>query len=589
MAQKEAAVKDFISDEEMQQLERSGASKDFITDAEMAALDGNRPGTSSAQPKPLTALEKVEQWLPSPRTTLRTGGMIIGSTIGGAGGTVLGTPIGGIAGAATGGAAGASIGESLYELGQHAGLFNDSPAPQTPSEAASRQTGALVEGGVQGGVGAGTAALAQAHAEHPLIPALRAKAQELIGRYGPSNLFRSAPNLMMRGLTPTDPDILNHLETALTEMKAAPFPVRNTATALQALESRTTENNRLIDVITAPQSKIKVPGSAAAMAKVQAEAIPEDIRLNDPDKYEQLLKKAQTRTSDYTIGELNALRKELNATQSPYYGKDLAGQLTMDAGTRAIDVARGRAARSLFYEGLDNYGLGGGDSAREINSRIGSIIHMQDAIRPRVNKAYIQSGRTVVENAERTIGNILSPVRALRNAGQSPGVDEDIATAMQRWNRLPKPVQIRLEARPGTVRGDQMDLLPSDTPARPLLRAPNATLGGNFPWVRSYEPPPQTVNGQQLELCPFPGPLGQQRFDASPLPPNAAPMSPADYVRELQRQRMWMSGAQKPTLGQQTFPEMQHPELLPPPTAASPRPTPEELYLRAKQLRDAGK
>jgi hypothetical protein len=167
-------------------------------------------------------------------------------------------------------------------------------------------------------------------------------------------------------------------------------------------------------------------------------------------------------------------------------------------------------------------------------------------------------------------------------------VDEDIATAMQRWNRLPKPVQIRLEARPGTVRGDQMDLLPSDTPARPLLQTPNATLGGNFPWVRSYEPPPQSVNGQQLELRPFPGPLGQQRFDASPLPPNAAPMTPADYVRELQRQRMWASGAQKPTLGQQTFPEMQHPELLTP-QAATPRPTPEELYLRAKQLRDAGK
>src|ERR1051326_9190137 len=85
MAQKEAAVKDFISDEEMQQLERSGASKDFITDAEMAALDGNRPGTSSAQPKPLTAPEKAEKWLPSPRTTLRTGGMIIGTTIGGGG------------------------------------------------------------------------------------------------------------------------------------------------------------------------------------------------------------------------------------------------------------------------------------------------------------------------------------------------------------------------------------------------------------------------------------------------------------------------------------------------------------------------
>ena len=101
----------------------------------------------------------------------------------------------------------------------------------------------------------------------------------------------------------------------------------------------------------------------------------------------------------------------------------------------------------------------------------------------------------------------------------------------------------------------------------------------------------RSLRRQQLELCPFPGPLGQQRFDASPLPPNAAPMSPADYVRELQRQRMWMSGAQKPTLGQQTFPEMQHPELLPPPSV-SPRPTLAELderLLKAKQLRDAGK
>lgn len=61
-------------------------------------------------------------------------------------GGVTGAPLG-PAGALAGGAAGASIGESIYQLGQH---FAGSPeAPQSPQEAASRQTGALLTGGLQ--------------------------------------------------------------------------------------------------------------------------------------------------------------------------------------------------------------------------------------------------------------------------------------------------------------------------------------------------------------------------------------------------------------------------------------------------------
>lgn len=125
---------------------------DASMDEVQSFIDGTgqqaSPTTPTAPPAPKSLLERVTSYLPSPRTTLRVGGGIIGGAIGGAGGTVFGTPIAGVGGAMLGGAAGQSIGESIHQLGSRAMGY---PAPSTPVEASDRQVSALLQGAMQEG------------------------------------------------------------------------------------------------------------------------------------------------------------------------------------------------------------------------------------------------------------------------------------------------------------------------------------------------------------------------------------------------------------------------------------------------------
>jgi hypothetical protein len=94
--------------------------------------------------------DKVKGWIPSPRTTLRVGGGIVGATAAGVPATIFGTPISTGPAALTGSAAGTSIGESLWQGGVHAGLFEDpTGVTQTPQNVALAQAGALATGAGQ--------------------------------------------------------------------------------------------------------------------------------------------------------------------------------------------------------------------------------------------------------------------------------------------------------------------------------------------------------------------------------------------------------------------------------------------------------
>src|SRR5262249_2992196 len=83
-------------------------------------IESPKQAQGQAQPPvPPSFLQRIGSYLPSWHTALTTGGALAGGAIGGIGGTIAGTPISGIPGAALGGSAGASIGESIYQLGQH--------------------------------------------------------------------------------------------------------------------------------------------------------------------------------------------------------------------------------------------------------------------------------------------------------------------------------------------------------------------------------------------------------------------------------------------------------------------------------------
>src|SRR5215468_9323072 len=68
---------------------------------------------------PQSLFQRIASYMPSTHAVMTGGGAAIGGALGGAGATILGTPISTVPGAMLGGATGASIGESLYQLGQH--------------------------------------------------------------------------------------------------------------------------------------------------------------------------------------------------------------------------------------------------------------------------------------------------------------------------------------------------------------------------------------------------------------------------------------------------------------------------------------
>lgn len=275
-----------------------------------------------------------------------------------------------------------------------------------------------------------------------------------------------------KGLNPADLKFQRHVGAGLSELNQGKIDLGvkrvDVPTGLKILDHRTDVNNKVINDLVKPQETVKVPGSGTLMRQQQIDAIPDDIKHN-PTEYQKVVDKVSAyHPEDYTIGELNKLRSELGATQSSFYGKDTSGALTMDAGTRAIDIARGNSARSMFYHAMDNYGLGGGVEAAETNSRIGSIIHMKDALEAKMNTSMAEKGSNLQTN-------VVRPFRRTVMRAELKGVDEHLDAAVKAWDKTPVPVGKWLENRvKGTV-GAQSDLLPLDRDPNALLQPPRRT------------------------------------------------------------------------------------------------------------------
>lgn len=264
----------------------------------------------------------------------------------------------------------------------------------------------------------------------------------------------SPETLTTKALNPSDKFFQKHVGPGLAELKAAQAdlgkPITNPETAQAGLNLRTTKYNKDIAKIVGEQNTVVVPGSGAEMARQQIAKIPADLK-NNPVEYEKVVNRINAyHPHDFTIGELNTLRSELGNTQSAYYGKDLSGALTMDAGMRATEIARGRTARALFYKGLDSYGLGGGSEAAAINSRIGSMIHWQDALQDSLNES-VKQREPLLSRAGQKIRHPLT----------TTGLDNQLATAIERWKTLPEPINTQIGARVKGIAGAQSDLIPS--------------------------------------------------------------------------------------------------------------------------------
>lgn len=392
---------------------------------------------------PLTTLEHLRNFGRDTVNALPAAGMAIGGTLG----DIPGAMIGGMAG---------KTAQNLF----HAAGVGDVPPPTAPSDV-------IQELGISGLEGGAAQVLGNAVHGALTIPTSGIKLPSILER----------PSIeLMRAVKPTEPGFHEIVPTVMSELKADKIAVpRNLPMARASIQRRITANNSMFDNLMRLQHNIVESGSRQAVANAEITAIPEDIRLNDPDKYARLVADAQSKANlpDYTRGQLNELRKDLNATNSPYYGKDLSGQITMDRGVRAMDMARGDTVRNLLYNSLDTSGAGMGDTAREINRRMGALIHFDDALRPRENEALLQTGKSLASKAA-------TPVKSVKEHFTDPTIDQTIARTLARWKSTPEPIPTKFAApNSPTPTAPPVKMAGKPTPGKAVI--PQATTASPLP------------------------------------------------------------------------------------------------------------
>jgi hypothetical protein len=286
------------------------------------------------------------------------------------------------------------------------------------------------------------------------------------------DLRPKSQTLITKGLSPTDKNFQSYVDAGLSELKAAQKEVgtiKDVPTAQRGLDGRWKTYDADIKEMVKPREHQVVPGSAQNMIDRQIAAIPDDWKLHNPTDYNKLVEQLKNaHPHDYTIGELNQVRSDLGKANSAYYGKDIQGQLTMDVGSKAVQMARETAARDLFYKGMDQFGEGA--PVRELNSRVGAILHLQDELWDNLNKS-------VAERRPFVSRTITRPIKTSMGA-ELKGVDEHLGAAVKRWDKLPQPVKRTL----ATTTGVQQDLLSTGGPG--MFGGPGGA-GGAEPGVFS--------------------------------------------------------------------------------------------------------
>lgn len=366
-------------------------------------------------------------------------------------GTVVGGMFGGIPGAGLGAAAGAALRRA-----------NQVGIPNTGKGALEAGAEVLERGAEGAALEAGGKAVAKGLGEL-IEPGLATRMK--------SWFVRSPEAKVTSALKPSDLEFQKHLPKALDELKAAEAKLgeaKSIPDYRKALKFQRVRNSADIDRIVKPQAHITVPGSAKRVRGAQIAALPRDL---DAATRKKLISQIIARSpKDYTIGELNQLRSELSGTQSRFYGMDTSGQLTMDAGTRAIDIARGESVRNQFYDALDKHGMGGSDAVRELNSRIGSIIHMDDALHAKWNTSVAQDRPPITYGAGKLVRPLKTTERFLK--GQDATVLQDMKSALKQWKSSAQPVDTSIRLRkalpPGpTILGSGPDQSAVGTSAAP--------------------------------------------------------------------------------------------------------------------------
>ncbi len=208
----------------------------------------------------------------------------------------------------------------------------------------------------------------------------------------------------------------------------------------KAIDERIQYHTKISDAIAEPHNNSVVEGSRAEMAQAKIDAIPDDIRSEKPGQYANIVKsiKAAADQPDYTIGDLNDLRKSLN-TKNKAFGKNRTGAMAAEYSTNAIDQAAGDYARNKFYDALEKVS-GQGEIVRELKKSTGDLMVYDNALRGRENQSVVESGKPFMQRAVETAGKALTPGTTLKHFGENATIDSDLASAVRQYKGRPPQI-----------------------------------------------------------------------------------------------------------------------------------------------------
>lgn len=348
-------------------------------------------------------------------------------------------------------------------------LVNPSiPAPSDEEFAqASQAAGANAAGMALG-------AIAPKVAPHlaPLVEAATDSVKELPGWV--ADKFKPEPVItFLRGMGSTDPTARTWIPKLMDELKAA-GDVQTVDQARDAIKTRLDTYNPVVEKILEPSKDVVIPGSRAEHIQARIDAIPEKVRLDNPDKYKAIVEDTQKlvgQGTDYTIGELDQLRKSYE--RSVKHNQSMSASMTADESSAAMDRASMRFAIDKFYGALDQVAGTGADVA-ELKSRIGAMLKGDEALAKRTNRAAIQSGQSMPAQVVEGIGHVMRSGKYAENLGSgvTSNINSDISSAMRRWTRTPTSI------------------VPPD-PFTPLQRPPATPPAGAVPPAVPTAPAPQ--------------------------------------------------------------------------------------------------
>lgn len=212
---------------------------------------------------------------------------------------------------------------------------------------------------------------------------------------------REATSAMTKALKPlsTNLQFKDNIGRALPEIKATETALGKPIESVEDLAKGIKLAKRKVwseyEAMLGPNAAKMVDGSPIADAIIKT--IPGKLRLQNPAAAAKIEELANTYRRNFSIAELDDFLGTSNAELASYYAKYPAARTTAQNANPEIaqNVAEAESLRDVIYKAIDS--SGGGDAAREIKRRYGSLMNMEKEVQRRLNVAARQNPDSLSE------------------------------------------------------------------------------------------------------------------------------------------------------------------------------------------------